>query len=111
MPDPGLQASRAPGDVKTSIMSLYSAPQPQYNSYTAQGYPVNAYHYQQQQQAAMRMAQIAQQQQAQVNQVQQQMAKIRLNQTPQPLTTGNPTLQPTHAGIGAGGQTLNPHLW
>ncbi len=108
--DPGLQMARPSGDVKNSIMSLYSAPQPQYNSYTAQGYPVNAYHYQQQQQASMRMAQIAQLQQVQqvqVSQVQQQMAHIRLNQPPAPMPMGNPSVPQN----GNGGQTLNPHLW
>ncbi|XP_064382662.1 stromal membrane-associated protein 1-like [Halichondria panicea] len=109
--DPGLQTARPSGDVNTSIMSLYSAPQPQYNSYTAQGYPVNAYHYQQQQQAAMRMAQIAQQQQVQVSQVQQQMAQIRLNQPPAPMPMGNPSVPQNTGGFGNGGQTLNPHLW
>lgn len=109
VPDPGLQNPLVGGaDVKDSIMSLYSTPQ---RSYTPQGYPVNALYYHQQQQAAMRMAQVAQQQQLQVNQVQQQMAQIRLNRPQQPLAVGNPTAPPNTTMFGSGGQTLNPHLW
>ncbi len=111
IPDP---QTAPPRDVKNSIMSLYSAPQPQVNSYTAQGHPVNAYYYQQQQQAAARMAQIAQQQTAQVNQVQQQMAQLRITRppvAPVPIVHNNPTFPQNTGGFGNGGQTLNPHLW
>ena len=111
VPDPGLQNSLGGAGTKDSIMSLYSTPQPQYNSYTPQGYPVNAYYYHQQQQASMRMAQVAQQQQLQVNQVQQQMAQIKLNRPQQPLAVGNPTAPQNATMFGTGGQTLNPHLW
>ena len=97
-------------------MSLYGS-QPQYGSYTAQGYPVNAYHYSQQQQAAMRMAQVQQmaqhrQQQLQLQQVQQQMKQIKINQQQHPLAVGNGSFPSSVApGGGVGGHTLNPHLW
>ena len=119
--DPGLQPEQTKQDVKDSIMSLYSA-QSQYGSYTAQGYPVNAYHYNQQQQAAMRMAhmqQLAQQKQQQMRlqQVQQQMNQIKSHQQQQhPVAVGNglfPSAAPGGGGGGGGGggHTLNPHLW
>lgn len=98
-------------------MSLYSS-QPQYGSYTAQGYPVNAYHYSQQQQAAMRMAQVQhlaqqRQQQMQLQQVQQQMKQIKVNRQPQhPVAVGNGSFPSSVApGGGIGGHTLNPGLW
>ena len=89
--------------VKDSIMSLYSS-QPVRYSYTAQGMPVNAYFYQQQQAAAMRMAQ----QQYQVQQVQNQMEQLKVRRQGQPVAVGNGTVPSTASG---GGQTLNPHLW
>ena len=116
--DPSLIPEQTNQDVKDSIMSLYSS-QPQYGSYTAQGYPVNAYHYSQQQQAAMRMAQMQQvaqhrQQQMQLQQVQQQMQKIKINQQHHPVAVGNgsfPSSMGPGGGLGGGGHTLNPHLW
>ena len=107
MPDPGAGQPSSSGGVKDSIMSLYNVQRPQYNSYTAQGYPVNAYYYHQQQQASMRMAQ-QQQQQRNVQQVQQQMEQIKLHQQ-QPVVIGNGSAPPS--GSLGGGQTLNPHLW
>ncbi len=109
-------------------MSLYSQNQPQYSSFTAQGYPVNNYYYQQQQAAAMHMTQVATLQQQQVNQVTAQMQKIRMNQTgpvgtpqgfPGAVTNGSGFAAPSGgtgvgmnvANTGAGGQTLNPTLW
>lgn len=103
-------ANGAGGGVKDSIMSLYNVQRPQYNSFTAQGYPVNAYYYQQQQQAAMRMAMAQQQQQQHVQQVQQQMEQIKIRQQHQPVAVGNGSVPPPGASFG-GGQTLNPHLW
>lgn len=114
--DPSLVPEQTKQDVKDSIMSLYSS-QPQYGSYTAQGYPVNAYHYSQQQQAAMRMAQMQQmaqhrQQQLQLQQVQQQMKQIKINQQQHPLAVGNGSFPSSVTpGGGVGGHTLNPHLW
>ena len=116
--DPSLIPEQTNQDMKDSIMSLYSSPQAQYGSYTAQGYPVNAYHYNQQQQAAMRMAQMQQlaqqrQQQMQLQQVQQQMEQIKVNrqQHPPPVAVGNGTFPSTAPGGMGGGHTLNPHLW
>ena len=115
--DPSLVPEQTKQDVKDSIMSLYSS-QPQYGSYTAQGYPVNAYHYSQQQQAAMRMAQVQhlaqqRQQQMQLQQVQQQMKQIKVNRQPQhPVAVGNGSFPSSVApGGGIGGHTLNPGLW
>ena len=105
---------------KDSIMSLYGAQnqQPQLSSYTAQGYPVNAFYYQQQQEAAMRMAHMAAVQQHQVNQVTAQMQKIKMNQQPAPSQPfpsmsngGVPSATAAGMGMGIGGQTLNPTLW
>lgn len=118
--DPSLIPEQTKQDVKDSIMSLYSS-QPQYGAYTAQGYPVNAYHYNQQQQAAMRMAQVQQlaqqrQTQLQLQQVQQQMNQIKINQQHHPVAVGNGSF-PSSAAPGGrvvgggGGHTLNPHLW
>ena len=116
--DPSLVPEQTKQDMKDSIMSLYSSPQQQYGSYTAQGYPVNAYHYNQQQQAAMRMAQMQQlaqqrQQQMQLQQVQQQMQQIKVNRQQQPpaVAVGNGTFPSTAPGGMGGGHTLNPHLW
>ncbi len=92
--------------VKDSIMSLYSS-QPQQASYTVQGMPINAYHYQQQQAAAMHMAHMhsqAQQRYQQVQQVQQQMEQLKLRQQ-------HATPSGDIGGGGIGGQTLNPTLW
>lgn len=116
--DPSLIPEQTKQDVKDSIMSLYSS-QPQYGAYTAQGYPVNAYHYSQQQQAAMRMAQmqhVAQhrQQQMQLQQVQQQMQAIKVGRQQHPMAVGNgsfPSPVAPGGGMGGGGHTLNPHLW
>lgn len=97
-------------------MSLYGAQnQPQFSSYTAQGYPVNSLYYQQQQEAAMRMAHMAALQKHQVNKVTAQMQQIKMTQHQQPA----PMVSAPHGmsngrgpGVGVqGGQTLNPTLW
>jgi hypothetical protein len=98
-------------------MSLYgSQNQPQFTSYTAQGYPVNSFYYQQQQAASMRMAHVAAMQQHQVNQVTAQMQQIKMTTQQQPPPM--PTAPQGYPGMGsgggarmAGGQTLNPTLW
>lgn len=101
-------------------MSLYGAQnQPQFTSYTAQGYPVNSFYYQQQQAAAMRMAHVAAMQQHQVNQVTAQMQQIKLTQQhPPSMATAPQGYQGMSNGggpgmgvRGIGGQTLNPTLW
>lgn len=109
-------------------MSLFeSQHQPQFLSYTAQGYPVNPYYYQQQQAASMHMAQVSAMQQHQVNQVTAQMQKIKMTQGgeggvgepfPPNMSNGLPSVPPLPsqaAGVGmgmmGGGQTLNPTLW
>lgn len=95
-------------------MSLYGANnQPQFSSYTAQGYPVNSFYYQQQQEAAMRMAHVAAIQQHQVNQVTAQMQKIKMSQQQPVPTAGQPFPGMSNGGmrVGSGGQTLNPTLW
>ena len=115
-------------NAKDSIMSLFdSQQQPQLSSYTAQGYPVNPYYYQQQQAASMHMAQVSAMQQQQVNQVTAQMQKIKMTQgggggrggvgqPVAPTMSNGVTPRPPHTasvGVGmmSGGQTLNPTLW
>lgn len=114
--------------MKDSIMSLYGpSNQPQFSSYTAQGYPVNSLYYQQQQEAAMRMAHMSALQQHQVNQVTAQMQQIKMSQQhhqpvpPAASAQGFPGMMSNGAvagmGMGVasggagGGQTLNPTLW
>lgn len=101
-------------DPKDSIMSLYGQAQnqSQLSSYTAQGYPVNSFYYQQQQEAAMRMAHVAALQQHQVNQVTAQMQEIKISQHQHspPMPSANHGVM-SNSGMGAGGQTLNPTLW
>lgn len=97
-------------------MSLYTAQNQPQLSYTAQGYPVNSSHYQQQQKAAMRMAHIAAIQQHQVNQVTVQMQQIKIHQqqhaTPVPSGPQAFSRGMNNSGVGVGGgQTLNPTLW
>lgn len=103
-------------------MSLYSAGnQPQFSSYTAQGYPVNSLYYRQQQEAAMHMAHKSAIQQHQVNQVTAQMQQIKMTQQPPvPSAAAQPFPGPgmnmgvnmgMNMGVRTGGQTLNPTLW
>ena len=120
----------SPASTKDSIMSLFnSKQQQQLSSYTAQGYPVNAYYYQQQQAASIHMAQMSAMQQHQVSQVTAQMQKIKMNQEggigsgvgppfPPTMSNGLPSVQSDLSrttGVGVemmgGGQTLNPTLW
>ena len=123
---PTSQVVNGSANAKDSIMSLYGTQsQPQLSSFTAQGYPVNSFYYQQQQEAAMRMAHISALQQHQVNQVTTQMQQIKIKQhqhasAPAPPQAfpgmsngGMPGMgvQPNMGGQGVGGQTLNPTLW